>query len=116
MKRQFNDFLNDILFEIEIIEKATIDLTLNEFKNDIVIIRAVTKSLEIIGEAVSNVPNEIREKYGEVEWRRIKGFRDVVTHQYWNIDLTYEWNIIKTKLTVLKNQIKEIIEKESETK
>jgi uncharacterized protein with HEPN domain len=82
MKRQFNDFLNDIINEIEIIEKATKDVSLKDFENNKILIRGVTKSLEIIEEAVSNVPQEIKDKYGEVEWRKIKGFRDVVTHQY----------------------------------
>lgn len=110
MKRQFNEFLDDIIFEIEFIKSVTKDLELKEFKKDILKIRAITKSLEIIGEAVSNVPVEIKEKYGEVEWRKIKGFRDISTHKYWSVDLDYEWYIIKRKLDLLEKQIRKIVD------
>lgn len=112
MKRQFKDFLKDIVFEIKLINKITKNLTLKKFREDIIKIRAVTKSLEIIGEAVSNIPTELKEKYPKVEWRKIKGFRDVVTHQYWSVDIAYEWYIIENKLNILEKQIKEIIKQE----
>lgn len=112
MKRQFNDFLKDILIEINIIKDATEEISFEEFKSNPILTRAISRSLEIIGEAVSNVPNEIKDKYSDVEWRKIKGFRDIITHRYWSIDLYYEWDIIKTKLDILENQIKQILKKE----
>ena len=112
MSRKYDLFLNDILNEINFIKETTKNLELNNFKKDDTKIRAVTKSLEIIGEAVSNIPQEIKEKYNEIEWRKIKGFRDIATHQYWSVDLDYEWYIIKNKLDILKKQIKEIKTKE----
>ena len=115
MKRHYNDFLNDIIVEIEIIKQASSQITFNEFKENKILVRAITKSLEIIGEAVKNLPESLKEKYGEVEWRRIKGFRDVVSHK-WAVDLYYEWDIIKSKVDILEKQIKEIIRKEGERK
>ena len=112
MKRQFKDFLEDILDEVKIIHLALDGVDFQNFKSNIVLVRAVMKSLEIIGEAVSHVPEEVRIKYSYVEWRRIKGFRDVVTHKYWAIDLHYVWDIIENKLEILKEQIEEIMKKE----
>lgn len=112
MKRQFKSFLNDILLEIKIIEKATNNLTFDEFKKDEIIIRAVTRSFEIIGEAVSCLSNDLKEKYNEVPWRDIKDFRNVIIHQYWGIELEKEWSIIINELSILKNKITEIIKKE----
>ena len=109
MLRKYDLFLNDILSEIKFIKKATKELELKDFKKDEIKIKAITKSLEIIGEAVSKIPEEIKNKYPETEWRKIKGFRDVATHQYWNVDLDYEWFIIKNKLEPLKKQIKKIL-------
>ncbi len=113
MKRQFSEFLNDISFEIQLIKSITKNISLKEFKSNLEKIRAVTKSLEIIGEAVSNIPTTLKEKYPKIEWRKIKGFRDVVTHQYWSLDINYEQNIITIKLDILEKQIKEIIKKEN---
>jgi len=112
MKRQYKDFLNDIIVEISIVRDATFEITFEEFKENKILVRAVTKSLEIIGEAVKNLPDELKQKYGEVEWRKIKGFRAVVSHKYWSIDFYYEWDIIKTKLDILEKQIKDIFKKE----
>ncbi len=58
------------------IERFIKDLSFDEFvKNDLVV-DAVIRNLEIIGEAVKNIPEDIRSKYPEVPWRQIAGMRD----------------------------------------
>jgi uncharacterized protein with HEPN domain len=109
MKRQFKSYLNDILEEIIIIIEATNDITFEDFKNDKILIRAITRSFEIIGEAVIHIPNEIKEKYDNIKWRDIKDFRNVIIHKYWGTELEREWDIIKNELETLKLQIEEII-------
>jgi uncharacterized protein with HEPN domain len=112
MKRQYSSFLIDILNEIEIITNATKDITFDDFRQDEILIRAVTRSFEIIGEAVSYLPQEIKIKYDEVPWRDIKDFRNVIIHKYWNVELKKEWSIINKELGYLKIQISQIIKKE----
>jgi len=112
MLRKYNLFLNDILENIYDIEDFIGEYNFNEFKNDKKTVKAVTNCFTIIGEAVSNIPDKIKLKYKHIPWKDIKNFRNLVVHQYWKVDYEAEWSIIKTKLDILKKQIKEIIEKE----
>ncbi len=65
--------------------------------------------MEIIGEAAKNVPATTRAKYPEIEWRKIAGLRDILTHEYFGIDLEVVWDIVKNKLPVLERQVKHIL-------
>jgi uncharacterized protein with HEPN domain len=76
--------------------------------------RAVVRSLEIIGEAVKNVPIEVKEKYPDVEWRKIAATRDVIIHRYFGIDYETIWDIIFNKLPTLKMQIEAIMAVDSD--
>lgn len=113
MKRQSDLFLKDILKEIEMIEKFTKDLFFEDFKNDDKTIYAVTRSLEIIGEATSQLPKEIIEKYSKVPWQEIKDMRNVIVHQYWGVDINTEWDVIIHELDKLKQDIEKILKKEN---
>jgi len=65
--------------------------------------------LEIIGEAVKNIAPEIKEKYKEIEWKKISGLRDILAHEYYGIDIEVVWDIITNKLPPLKKQVKIIL-------
>lgn len=114
MLRKYNLFLNDILENINDIKEFIKDYTFEKFMEDKKTINAVTRSFEIIGEAVSNLPDELKSKYNYVPWKDIKNFRNIIIHQYWSVDYEAEWSIIKTKLDILEKQIKEIVEKEKQ--
>lgn len=58
---------------------------------------AIVRNFEIIGEASSNIPTEIRDKYPFIKWRKISDFRNVLTHEYFGIDYEIMWEIIKKK-------------------
>ena len=107
-------FLNDILENILDIKSFIKNYSYEDFLNDKKTVNAVTRSFEIIGEAVSNIPEEIKIKYVHIPWKDIKNFRNVIIHQYWAVDYEAEWSIIKTRLDILEKQIKEIIKKENE--
>lgn len=112
MKREYNLFLTDILENIEIIFSFTKGLSFENFKKDEKTIYAVTRALEIIGEATAQIPDEIKNKYPQIQWKKIKGFRDKVVHKYWGVDLEIEWDIIVNELDKFRIQIKDIIKKE----
>jgi uncharacterized protein with HEPN domain len=63
------------------------------------------KQLEIIGEAASNVDNEVQSQHSDVPWQALKDFRNVTTHQYWEIDVTIVWDVITNKIPELKQQL-----------
>ncbi|MEW6110192.1 MAG: HepT-like ribonuclease domain-containing protein [Nitrospirota bacterium] len=72
----------------------------------------MVRNFEIIGEASSKIPQEIRDRYPSVEWKKISDFRNVLAHEYFSLDFEIMWEIIKVKLPELEIQIKAIIEQE----
>lgn len=70
---------------------------------------AVMRNLQIIGEAAKNVPLEIRNRYPEVEWRKIAGLRDVLAHAYFSLENEILWDIIQNKVPPLLEQVQHIL-------
>ncbi|MGF1590945.1 MAG: DUF86 domain-containing protein [Pleurocapsa sp.] len=70
---------------------------------------AVVYNLQIIGEAVKHVPPEIRDRYPQIEWRKIVGLRDIVAHAYFAIDDQIVWDIIQNKLSALHHNVGQIL-------
>jgi len=89
--REFRDFLQDILEAICDLEKITHRVTFAEFSTMIEIFLSVVKLIEIIGEAVKNIPDDIRVNYPEIPWKNIAGMRDKLVHEYWAIDEQLVW-------------------------
>lgn len=63
------------------------ELSYDEFIQDDKTIYATTRALEIIGEAVKNIPKEVRQKYPEIPWKDMAGIRDRIIHEYFRVDL-----------------------------
>jgi uncharacterized protein with HEPN domain len=108
MKNEFV-FLKHIISSIENIESFCKEK--EEFMKSIMIQHAIIKDLEIIGEASKNIPTQFKNKYPSIEWKKIAGLRDKLTHNYFGIDLDLVWNIVKTKLPELKKEINNILNK-----
>ena len=104
-------FLEDILESIERIEKYTKGKTLKEFLNDYEKQDAIIKRLEIIGEAVKNIPAEIKKKHSEIPWKDITGMRDVLIHEYFGVIMERVWDTAKNDIQKFKKQITELLEK-----
>jgi uncharacterized protein with HEPN domain len=101
--------LEHILNAIDEIESYAKSLTLENFLNNTLYQSAITRQIEIIGEAANKLSDEIKEKNSEVEWRGIAGFRNVLIHEYFEVDYIVVWNIIKIKIPELKQVILKII-------
>lgn len=108
MKRNLILFLDDILENILLIEDSIRNLSKNEFIIDKLIVDATVRRLEIIGEAVKNIPKSFREKYPYIPWNKIAGMRDIIIHGYFRVDLNAVWNATKKDLPNLRKQIKKI--------
>ncbi|MFH1782961.1 MAG: DUF86 domain-containing protein [Candidatus Omnitrophota bacterium] len=103
--RDYKLYLDDILQAIEKIEKYTKGLDAVKLKAQDLIVDGVVRNLEIIGEAAKNIPQDLKKKHPDIEWRKIAGLRDILAHEYFGIDLEILWDIVKNKLPELKNKV-----------
>lgn len=108
-KRNLSDFLQDILDGITEIESFTEDVDLNALAANREKTLAVVKLLEILGEAVKKIPNEIKSRYPDVKWRGLAGMRDILVHAYWKIDIEVVWASIQEDVPVLKQAVSQIM-------
>ena len=109
MKRGYKLFVRDILDAIDKIEQFVGDISYQEFIQDDKTSTAVVKKIEIIGEAIKNIPPDIRAKYSNIPWRDIVGMRNKISHGYFGIDYEIVWAVIKQKLPVLKAQVTQML-------
>lgn len=109
MPRDYKVYVDDILEAIGKIRRFTADLDSKTFSDDEKTFDAVIRNLEVIGEAVKKIPEEIRTQYPTVEWKKIAGVRDILIHEYFGIDVEIVWDIVQTKLPMLESQIAKLI-------
>lgn len=108
-------FIRDILECINKIEKYSQNISLADFQENELIQDGVVRNLEIIGEAVKKLPDNIKDSYSNIEWRKISGLRDILIHEYFGIDTEIIWDIITKKIPDLKITVQKIINDENAT-
>lgn len=109
MKKDPSIFLFHILESIEAIESFTKGLDFESFRKDQKTNFATVRALEIIGEAVKNIPKDFRNKHKDVEWKKIAGTRDKLIHEYFGIDLKLAFKITQQEIPVLKENVSKIL-------
>ena len=100
-KRNSKLLVEDILESCHKILEYTKDMSFVEFAADPKTIDAVVRNFEIIGEAASRLPEEFRESHQDIDWLRIRGFRNRIVHDYFGIDNSIVWQIKETYLAQL---------------
>ena len=108
-KRTPKLLLEDIIESAEKILQYTKGISFEEFSKDNKTVDAVIRNFEIIGEASNLLPDEIKEKYSEIDWHRIRGFRNRIVHDYFGVDLQIIWKIIFDQIPGLITEISKII-------
>ncbi len=86
MKRKIGDYLDDIIEAMTNAMEFIKDVSRDEFVKDTKTVYAVIRALEIIGEAVKNIPEEIRKRYPEIPWRSMTGMRNKLIHAYFGVN------------------------------
>jgi uncharacterized protein with HEPN domain len=114
MPRDFRLYLEDILLACQKVESYPKDVSFDEFVGDDMRIDAVLRNLQIIGEAVKGIPDGVREEHTHIEWRKIAGFRDIVAHKYFSVDLDIVWDVTQNKLPDLQSSITTVLGEENE--
>lgn len=114
MKRNALLYLQNIVEAANLIEKYISRQTKVKFEKDTKLQDAVIRRIEIIGEAVKNIPDSIREKYPSIPWRQIAGMRDILSHAYLEVKIDRVWKIVKEDLPKLKKEIQNIIDTDAE--
>lgn len=109
MSRDPDLYLDDIETACKKVLRFTAGVTFKQFTHDEEKFDAVLRNLEIIGEAVKHIPDEIREKYPKVKWRKITGFRDIVAHNYFGVSEEIVWDVIQNEIPPLLKQVKAIL-------
>ncbi len=107
--RESSLFLEEILEAIELIVDYLGDVSKESFLSDQKTIDAVTRRLEIIGEAASQIDNETRDNYSLIPWRQIIGMRNIVIHRYFDTDPDIVWVVAHDQLEEIAKVIREIL-------
>lgn len=111
MAKEPKKYCKHILESINDIEIYVDGLSKKDFLNNKLVKDAVIRKLEIIGEAVTNLPHEFKEKHHHIPWRKISSTRNQLIHGYFNVDHDLVWQIIESNLPSLKKKIKNILNK-----
>ncbi len=92
------EYLSHIMDEINYLKSHTERLNRDKFMNDETLQRAFVRSIEIIGEAAKKLPEELKQKYSNIEWKAIAGMRDRLIHDYFGIDYDIVWDVVINKI------------------
>lgn len=107
--RDYTLYLKDILGAIESIERFIAGMDLESFQTDDKTTSAVVRKLEIIGEAVKQILDEIRQKHANIPWKEMAGMRDKLIHFYFGVDYHLVWKAITERLPQVKQEIQKVL-------
>ena len=108
--RNWQNRLRDVLVAIAEIQEFTAGKTFEEFQGDRKTIRAVLYNLAVIGEAVRSIPPEIEALHPEIPWIDVRGMRNIVIHEYFQVNLSIIWQTIQEDLVLLEASLCQLID------
>lgn len=107
MREQLRDKerLEHILAAIDRVARYTKDKTFDDLLADDMMYYAVVKNIEMMGEAANMLTSEFQESHPETPWKMVKGMRNYIVHEYFQIDNAVVWDVVKNELSTLREQI-----------
>ena len=109
-KREAGDYLEDIIEAMNRAEEFIGNIAIEDFAKDQKTVFAVVRALEIIGEAVKNIPENVKTAYPQVPWRSMAGMRNKLIHEYFGVKLELIWKTAKKKIPPLKPIFQKILQ------
>jgi uncharacterized protein with HEPN domain len=109
MPRDSRVYLDDILDATRKITVYTGGFSKAAFLEDEKTLDAVVRNLEVIGEAVKKLPENLRAKHSAVEWKKIAGLRDILIHEYFGLDAEIVWDIVQNKVPALDREVRPML-------
>jgi len=116
MSTSAHDILRHISVEAQFLARAISGVSAEDFGQDEVLMRACVRSIEVIGEATKKLPDSIRSKYPDVEWKNMAGMRDRLIHNYFGVDYELVYDLAQNRAAGLARQIDQILEREERSK
>lgn len=106
------DYLRHIQRAIEEVREITRGMDREAYGRDVKAQRAVERGLQIIGDAVHKLSDELVHAHPEIEWKKIYAARNVVVHMYWGVDQDILWDVVQTELDPLQTTVRELLASE----
>jgi len=109
MPRDYRVLLEDIAEAVQAIGEFTEGMAKDDLAADRKTRDAVIRNLEVIGEAAKKLPDELRDRHADIEWKRIAGLRDILIHDYFGIDLDIIWDVVETEVPKLGERVGQML-------
>ena len=109
MKRESGDYIEDAIDAMNKSMKFVEGMGYEDFIHDDKTIFAVIRAIEVVGEAVKNIPEDVKKGYSEIPWREMAGMRDKLIHGYFGVDLRRVWKTVKEEIPPLKPLFEKIL-------
>lgn len=103
--RDYRIYLKHILDEANYIIDHSSSIEYDDFINDETLKRSFARSIEIIGEAIKKLPDDLRDSHNTIPWKNIAGMRDILIHEYFGVSFKLVWDVVKNKIPELKTEI-----------
>ncbi len=94
-KREYKNYVLDIYHSTEEIEKFVEGFTFEKFQSDRKTVYAVIRAIEIIGEAIKNIPSSVKSKHKEIPWQDAADMRNKLIHEYFGVNLKVVWKAVE---------------------
>lgn len=105
MSKLPEEYLKHIVDECKYLLDSSSGIDEDRFMHDPTFQRSFSRSLEIIGEAVKNLPSDFTKTHTEIDWRSMAGMRDRLIHHYFGVDYQIVWDVVKNEIPKLKEKI-----------
>lgn len=107
-ERKPSALIGDILKCIQNIQKYNSGISFDEFSSNFMIVEACLYNIQVIGEAVTKIPDDFKKNEQGIPWALMKGMRNRLIHDYIGTDLSLVWNVIKNELPTFEKDLKRI--------